>query len=142
MAAFDLPVNDVHLAHIFREDPTRMRSAMERAEATGVPVIPPRTAPEPDPEHLADFVSSVPPVVTRLLVETAPFLSRLRWALQVVSWKSGSYSESWLALAAFWAICSWLHFTVRYVLVLHPTNVICVPHSDLDLSRTDTSSLF
>lgn len=123
MAAFYLPINDAHLATVFREDNPRMRSAMERAQAASATAIP--IAPsEPDPEHLADFISSVPPVVTRLLVELAPFLSRLRWVLQIVSWRSGNHSDSWLALAAFWSVCLWLHFTVRCVIELCAANFI------------------
>lgn len=131
MAAFDLPVNDAWLSAIVHNDSgsTRMRSAMERADrdaasTTPAPIHIPSIS-EPDPEHLPQFVSNVPPIVTRLLVETAPFLTRLRWALQVISWKSGSYSESWLALAGLWAVCVWLHFTVRWVFS-SPQNVILI----------------
>lgn len=113
MAAFDLPVNDNSLAAIFRQDPERMRSAIERAQNASAS-MPPAPIMEPDPERLADFVSSVPPIITRLLVDLAPFLSRMRWTLQVISWQSGSYSDSWLALATFWIVCFWLSFTVRY----------------------------
>jgi hypothetical protein len=113
MAAFDLPVNDNSLAAIFRQDPERMRSAIERAQNASAS-MPPASVMEPDPERPADFVSSVPPIITRLLVDLAPFLSRLRWTLQVISWQSGSYSDSWLALATFWIVCFWLSPTVRY----------------------------
>lgn len=112
MAAFDLPANDPRLSAIFHHDPEGMRSAIERARVASTS-MPPTPISEPDPERFVDFISSVPPIVTCLLVELAPFLSRLRWALQVVSWRTGSYPDSWLALAAFWAICLWLSFTVR-----------------------------
>lgn len=113
MAAFDLPVNDTILATIFRQDPEQMRSALERSQNTSAPK-PSVSIPEPDPEQPTDFVSRVPPIITLLLVELAPFLSRLRWTLQVISWRTGSYSDSWLTLATFWAVCAWLSFTVWY----------------------------
>lgn len=125
MAAFDLPLNDVHLSALFHNqasEDSSMKSAMERADASTSPAPTTSTASaafdtsppyKPDPEELSEFVTNVPPVVTRLLVELGPFLSHLRWALQVVSWKSGQYSDSWLTLAAFWAVCLGLNFTVR-----------------------------
>ncbi|KAF8317913.1 hypothetical protein DL93DRAFT_2076433 [Clavulina sp. PMI_390] len=136
MAAFDLPINDTGLAHIFHQrDSPKMLAAMERADAASMSSAAP-TIPEVDPEHLSDFVATVPPVVTRLLVETAPFVSRLRWALQVCSWKSTSYSESWLALAAFWISCLWFHFTLRYFLPL----LLCLPYIAASVSSYITSS--
>ncbi|KDQ21814.1 hypothetical protein BOTBODRAFT_169013 [Botryobasidium botryosum FD-172 SS1] len=53
---------------------------------------------------LLEFLNSVPPPVTRLLVELAPALSWLRWLAQVVSWKSNNSAESWLLLAAWFLL--------------------------------------
>lgn len=129
MAAFDLPINDIHLSTLFHNQSSessrhgsRMKSAMERADASTSPAptssslsasLDHPASYRPEPEELSDFVANVPPVVIRLLVELGPFVSGCRWALQVVSWKSGAYTESWLALAGFWALCLGLKSTVR-----------------------------
>ena len=54
--------------------------------------------------NLIQFLESVPPPVTLLLVELAPVISWVRWAAEVASWKS-HWTDPWLTLAVWWALC-------------------------------------
>ncbi|KAG8941939.1 hypothetical protein FRC03_003848, partial [Tulasnella sp. 419] len=65
---------------------------------------------------LYDFVTSTPAPVTRLLVELSPLISHIRWIAQVVSWNSGSSSESWLFLGVWWGLCLSVDVSLRYLL--------------------------
>ena len=53
---------------------------------------------------LVDFLNSVPTPLTAVLVGLAPYISRIRYAAETISWKS-SWVDSWLALAGWWAVC-------------------------------------
>ena len=66
------------------------------------------------PPTLLDFLSSVPPPVTTLLIELQPVIASLRWLAQSASWK-GAAEQSWLLLFSWWAFC-----------VLLPSFVKCV----------------
>lgn len=54
--------------------------------------------------QLVDFLSSVPPPLTVALVSLGPYISRIRQTCETISWRSNWY-DSWLALAAWWAVC-------------------------------------
>ena len=111
MAAFDLPFNSEYLSVAFKSHP-----GMSARRTSPTPSTSPQSHSQPfDPEILVDFLHGVPPVITRLLVELAPFLAKLRWVIQIISWRSGDPSESFLALAAFWLICMMFDLTVKYV---------------------------
>lgn len=63
---------------------------------------------------LSDFLSNVPPALTLALVQLAPAISACKSVIQISSW-SASWYHSWLALAAWWALCLFLELTLRYV---------------------------
>ncbi|KAJ7594831.1 Peroxin/Dysferlin domain-containing protein [Mycena floridula] len=65
---------------------------------------------------LYDFVSSVPPQLTAVLVHLQPYISFLRHAAEILSWKSSSSYDSWLTLAGWWAACLFGPLTFRYLL--------------------------
>ena len=106
MAAFDLPINDVYLS-------ASHRNSLEMPPPTKTSSIP-QPPPQPfDPDGLVDFLGTVPPVVTKLLVELSPALSVLRRIVQILSWKSGRMSESWLFLVVYWVVCLGINSHVR-----------------------------
>ena len=70
--------------------------------------------PPPDHPPLADFLSSVPSPLTFALVQLAPAISVLRNAIQISTWSATSWHHSWLALAAWWAVCLLVDRTLRY----------------------------
>jgi len=53
---------------------------------------------------LAGFVSSVPSPLTITLVRLSPNITWTRRTIEILSWKS-SWEESWLLIAAWWALC-------------------------------------
>ncbi|KAF8585915.1 hypothetical protein K439DRAFT_1409374 [Ramaria rubella] len=91
---------------------------------------PPGLGPVPS---LIQFLESVPPPVTQLLVELAPVISHLRWAAEVVSWRS-HWTESWLVVAGWWILCLGTNAALRHVhiylfpmLLLLPTLLSYLP---------------
>lgn len=62
------------------------------------------------------LVSNTPAPVVRLLVELAPVIRFLRDLSEIVSWKTGRSSESWLVVAGWWLTCLTAGFGVRYLL--------------------------
>ncbi|KAK0455119.1 Peroxin/Dysferlin domain-containing protein [Armillaria borealis] len=79
--------------------------------ATQDPVLPGNAA----VPVLLDFLSSVPYQLTAALVRLGPYISALRQLAEVTSW-STSWYDSWLAIAAWWALCLLLELTVQYLL--------------------------
>ncbi|KAF8504006.1 Peroxin/Dysferlin domain-containing protein [Gautieria morchelliformis] len=67
--------------------------------------------------NLIQFIESVPPSITLLLVDLAPVLSWLRWAAEVVSWKS-HWTDPWLTIAVWWALCLSSNVILRFLLPL------------------------
>ncbi|KZS98406.1 hypothetical protein SISNIDRAFT_435493 [Sistotremastrum niveocremeum HHB9708] len=67
---------------------------------------------EPD---LLEFVESIPPSLTVILVELAPLLSWLSWAVNVFRWQA-SLADSWLMVAIWWALCIIVAPFVKYLL--------------------------
>lgn len=53
---------------------------------------------------LAGFVSSVPTPLTITLVRLSPHITWIRRTIEITSWRS-SWEESWLLIAAWWALC-------------------------------------
>ncbi|KAI0766855.1 integral peroxisomal membrane peroxin-domain-containing protein [Trametes elegans] len=64
---------------------------------------------------LVDFLNTLPSPLTITLVGLAPAIARLRYFVQLISWKT-SWEDSWLALALWWAVCLLPEFELRYVL--------------------------
>ncbi|KAI0344639.1 hypothetical protein BDW22DRAFT_1418833 [Trametopsis cervina] len=62
---------------------------------------------------LAQLLNTLPSPLTVALVGLAPYLLRIRRLLEIVSWKS-RWEESWLALAAWWAVCLCSNAALRY----------------------------
>ncbi|ETW80460.1 hypothetical protein HETIRDRAFT_33336 [Heterobasidion irregulare TC 32-1] len=63
---------------------------------------------------LLEFVNIVPSPLTTLLVGLGPSASGARRIIEVISWKS-SWEESWLAIAAWWSVCLFANFVLRYL---------------------------
>jgi hypothetical protein len=63
-----------------------------------------------------DWVHNVPPAITTLLVQLAPFLSYFRSTLEIVSWRSANPARSWLLLLSWLAICLGFEFGLKYLL--------------------------
>jgi hypothetical protein len=66
------------------------------------------------PPTLLDFLSSVPPPVTTVLIELQPAIAFLKWFAQSASWK-GAAEQSWLLLFSWWAFCLLLPSFVKCV---------------------------
>ncbi|TDL24183.1 hypothetical protein BD410DRAFT_802050 [Rickenella mellea] len=64
---------------------------------------------------LIDFLNNVPSPLVSSLVTLSPYITAIRWTIEVLNWKS-SYSDSWLALAAWWAVCLLSGPVLRYAL--------------------------
>ncbi|KAG6854050.1 hypothetical protein C0991_011028 [Blastosporella zonata] len=77
---------------------------------------------------LVDFATTVPAPLTAALVPYAPLLAVVRSVLQIISWRSSWY-DSWLAVAAWWALCLLSEYTLRYLLPLLLAVVLCIPFS-------------
>ncbi|KAL0956091.1 hypothetical protein HGRIS_002259 [Hohenbuehelia grisea] len=65
---------------------------------------------------LTNFLNTVPQPLTAALVALAPGIRVVRHALQIASWQSGAVYDSWLMLAAWWAICLGVRPVVLYFL--------------------------
>ena len=63
---------------------------------------------------LAGFVSSVPSTLTITLVRLSPHIAWIRRIIEITSWKS-SWEESWLLIAAWWALCLAVGIGKQYV---------------------------
>ncbi|TFK75316.1 hypothetical protein BDN72DRAFT_874554 [Pluteus cervinus] len=63
--------------------------------------------------NLVDFLNTLPPFLTLLVVNLAPYASRFRYTVEVVSWRKSWY-DAWLALALWWAFCLFITTTLRY----------------------------
>ncbi|KAH8119354.1 integral peroxisomal membrane peroxin-domain-containing protein [Phellopilus nigrolimitatus] len=64
---------------------------------------------------LITFLNSVPPQLTTLLAELGPYIARIRWFVETVSWKT-KYADSWLLLGVWWLLCLLSGFTLKYLL--------------------------
>ncbi|KIM74376.1 hypothetical protein PILCRDRAFT_828354 [Piloderma croceum F 1598] len=64
---------------------------------------------------LIDFMYSVPSPVTKTLIDFSPYISFIRRTLEITSWRS-HWTESWLALAAWWAVCAFAYPGLKYFL--------------------------
>jgi hypothetical protein len=73
--------------------------------------------------HLAEFLSTVPPPLTITLLQLSRPLARIRRIAEIVSWQS-SWDESWLTLAAWWAVCFLADLSLRYMLLLVLTLIL------------------
>ncbi|KAI4526050.1 hypothetical protein K525DRAFT_260164 [Schizophyllum commune Loenen D] len=69
----------------------------------------------PNAPALLDFLSSVPWPLTSVLVGLSPIIGRIRGAVEITSWRTSWY-DSWLAVAAWWALCLFADATLRYLL--------------------------
>lgn len=69
---------------------------------------------EQEPIDLAGFVSSVPPPLTTTLVRLSPYITWIRRTIEIISWRS-SWEESWLLVAAWWALCLLVGIGKEYV---------------------------
>ena len=76
--------------------------------------VPTKKPPERETIDLAGFVSSVPPPLTTTLVRLSPWIGWIRRAIEIVSWKT-SWEESWLLIAAWWALCLLVGIGKQYV---------------------------
>jgi len=52
-----------------------------------------------------EFYNSIPSPILRLLVILAKPIYYLRRTVEVLTWRSASPVESWLALGGWWALC-------------------------------------
>lgn len=94
MAVFDSFLTDKYLSHLY-----------------AFPAQPQLTMTTNNPSLLY-FLDSVPSPITVLLVDLAPVIRLLRRSIEIVSWKS-HWSESWLAIAAWWYLCLTAYPTFR-----------------------------
>ncbi|KAH6914115.1 integral peroxisomal membrane peroxin-domain-containing protein [Coprinopsis sp. MPI-PUGE-AT-0042] len=73
------------------------------------------------PVGLSDFVNSVPSPLTFALVSLSDQIALLKSLLQLLNWRSKSWFDGFLAVAAWWAFCRFSGPILRYfvpVLVL------------------------
>lgn len=70
--------------------------------------------PSDETVDLAGFVSSVPSTLTITLVRLSPHIAWIRRIIEITSWKS-SWEESWLLIAAWWALCLVVGIGKQYV---------------------------
>jgi len=71
---------------------------------------------------LINFVNAVPVPLTTVLVGLAPYISRIRQAAEIISWRS-SWADSWFILAAWWALCLLAELGLRYVTIIQREGV-------------------
>ncbi|KZT04622.1 uncharacterized protein LAESUDRAFT_727795 [Laetiporus sulphureus 93-53] len=64
---------------------------------------------------LVEFLNTLPSPLITALVGLAPYIARIRRLALVLSWKS-SWEDSWIAIAALWAICLLAEPGLRYML--------------------------
>lgn len=67
-----------------------------------------------DTIHLVDFLSSVPPTLTVVLVQLAPSISVARNVIQILTWSGRSWQSSWLTIATWWTACLLIDTALRY----------------------------
>jgi len=82
------------------------------SELDGATAVSPQSVSVP---VLVDFLNTVPTPLTAVLVGLAPYISRIRYTAEAISWKS-SWVDSWLALAGWWAVCLLAELGLRYFL--------------------------
>ncbi|KAH7885639.1 integral peroxisomal membrane peroxin-domain-containing protein [Phlebopus sp. FC_14] len=98
--------------------------------SSAVPSGPVLQSPAPT---LIEFVSTTPPPLTCALVALAPCIEVVRCFAEIVSWKS-SWEESWLVVAAWWALCLLSEPMLKFFLPLAVLFVFTLRR----LSRTET----
>lgn len=106
MAAVDTPLLDPYISFLLAPRPMSQPTQQDTS---------PSLAPRPSAPALADLMN-LPPHVTRLLLVLAPFIARMRWLAEVLSWSSPRTSESWLLLGAWWGLCLMTDYSIRYLL--------------------------
>ncbi|KZV80509.1 hypothetical protein EXIGLDRAFT_732733 [Exidia glandulosa HHB12029] len=103
MAAVDSPLHDPYISFLLAPPlPRTMSDDHKQSNSTPAP-------------SLTELLS-LPPHVTRLLVDLAPFIARTRWLAETLSWQSPRTSECWLLLGAWWGLCLVTEYSVRYFL--------------------------
>ena len=75
---------------------------------------------------LAGFVSSVPSPLTITLVRLSPHITWIRRIIEITNWKS-SWEESWLLIAAWWALCLLVGIGKQYVSIFFFGRVLTFP---------------
>ncbi|KAJ3838706.1 Peroxin/Dysferlin domain-containing protein [Lentinula raphanica] len=65
---------------------------------------------------LHEFTNTVPFSLTSILVRLGPYISLVKNALEILTWSRPTSYDSWLALAAWWAVCLLSYATLRYFL--------------------------
>ncbi|KAF5389473.1 hypothetical protein D9757_004294 [Collybiopsis confluens] len=66
--------------------------------------------------NLSEFISSVPFTLTVALVQLGPLFALAKDAVEIITWSRAAWYDSWLALAAWWAICLSAYSILRYYL--------------------------
>ncbi|KAI0737636.1 integral peroxisomal membrane peroxin-domain-containing protein [Daedaleopsis nitida] len=64
---------------------------------------------------LVEFLNTLPSPLTTTLVALAPTIARVRYVAQLLGWKA-TWTDCWLFLAAWWAICLVPELALRYIL--------------------------
>ncbi|EAU91362.1 hypothetical protein CC1G_07397 [Coprinopsis cinerea okayama7 len=73
-------------------------------------------SPNNNPVVLSDFVNSVPSPLTFALVSLSDKIALLKTVLQVLNWRSNSWFDGFLVVAAWWAFCCFAGSVLRYFL--------------------------
>ncbi|RHZ80290.1 hypothetical protein Glove_137g52 [Diversispora epigaea] len=60
---------------------------------------------QPRPPSPVDLLSSTPPSITRVLAYTSPVIHLFSYFLSLLTWSTGSWSESCLLITAWWTVC-------------------------------------
>lgn len=103
MAVFDSTLSDPYISNLLSTSST-FRKHRSPSHTMSNPKTTTTVPDHGQGPNLIQFLESVPPPVTLLLVELAPVISWLRWAAEVVSWKS-HWTDPWLTLAIWWILC-------------------------------------
>ncbi|KAG5653631.1 hypothetical protein H0H81_011857 [Sphagnurus paluster] len=85
---------------------------------------------------VVDFLKSIPPPLTVALVQLAPILAAARHGLQLLSWRRSWYDAT-LAVAAWWALCLFSSFALRYLLPVLVLLAVCIPASPKPAPTTE-----
>ncbi|KAI0666562.1 integral peroxisomal membrane peroxin-domain-containing protein [Trametes maxima] len=64
---------------------------------------------------LVEFLNALPAPLATTLVALAPSIARVRYLVQLFSWKT-SWEDSWLLLGLWWALCLVPEIGLRYLL--------------------------
>lgn len=75
--------------------------------------MPSRSSVLDGPTTLEEFLNTIPSPLISVLVGLAPYIAKLRHAIEIVSWK-GSWEESCLAVALWWSLCLLGDVALRY----------------------------